>query len=842
MVAAWAGAWWYGRDPSFGAGSSAWFPGGVTGVSLFGIFFTLAGAILGVEIIAQWERRRALRPLFARLRYPTVFVLAAMAAIALMLVPPVALVSLWSVIGAWRAELDVLWLPPAIYVVTCALPLGISAGAMGLFCRLLIRHDLGALFLTGVGLGPLVAFRLLSAPASEVFELSSSLLGILVPTGTLVREALVCYAYALLPIGLAILLLPSPDRRGGGRAGFWSLRPATTLRLIAAIRFQSKQWRILPTAIGLLLATTGGVAAFHAVRMIPPPTVSPDKLLAAAPHGTDRGRIQLVEITNRDIVLPDSPGDEVSIALTVHAPVDPQQVIAVTFGPTLEILSVRADDGAVAGEIASGAFAATSDLRAIRLTDALGAEPRTLHFLLRPTRRGDRLWERAYHPRFRRFAFLGPWYGEAVAADYNAGRIGMAYREAPYRISAPSVEPLAWLCGAARSVKAGDRVELVQPLADSPGKLLAAELEEFPPRGEGDLNVTFALLKGRDALGSQLHAIWSEPLDRIRRLLGQPPQRLVLHEIPEQESGDPLVIPSPVLDRFEILLPDYDDYLSPTKWAFEDAFRNVNRGLIREIVVKSFPTFEEPLLLRDGLIDYLHNYATAQGDPRMRLGLQRKEVSLIPWEFVARSTRPFDIEGSTEEGWKGALSPSLRAAGAREANPMRAVAFHHMLRGVVGEDAFAAGLLEVISHSGGPMTLDLYREAMEKASGKELADFFEEWLVEGVVPRYRIRKAQAFLIQDPISRAVEYRTELTIANEGSGTMPVPWMLSTEGEPLRGKEILGPGSEATISLTTIDRPVVFEIDPAGWISHVPPTEAKGKESTPARALFRTITQL
>jgi aminopeptidase N len=56
----------------------------------------------------------------------------------------------------------------------------------------------------------------------------------------------------------------------------------------------------------------------------------------------------------------------------------------------------------------------------------------------------------------------------------------------------------------------------------------------------------------------------------------------------------------------------------------------------------------------------------------------------------------------------------------------------HMLRGVVGDEAFWAGIREYYrSHRDGNATTADFRRAMEEASGRELGWFFDEWLTRG---------------------------------------------------------------------------------------------------------------
>ncbi len=64
----------------------------------------------------------------------------------------------------------------------------------------------------------------------------------------------------------------------------------------------------------------------------------------------------------------------------------------------------------------------------------------------------------------------------------------------------------------------------------------------------------------------------------------------------------------------------------------------------------------------------------------------------------------------------------------------------HMLRGIVGDAAFWTGIREYYhAYQGGNATTADLRRAMEQASGRELAWFFDQWLTRGGYPRLRAR-------------------------------------------------------------------------------------------------------
>jgi aminopeptidase N len=103
----------------------------------------------------------------------------------------------------------------------------------------------------------------------------------------------------------------------------------------------------------------------------------------------------------------------------------------------------------------------------------------------------------------------------------------------------------------------------------------------------------------------------------------------------------------------------------------------------------------------------------------------------------------------------------------------------HMLRGIVGDDAFFAGTRAFLEghRYEKVVTADL-REALERASGRDLRAYFERWVNETGLPRLswsaRTQKAQG-----------GYETTIAmVARDAPGPLPVEIALSTSA----GKEV------------------------------------------------------
>jgi hypothetical protein len=102
----------------------------------------------------------------------------------------------------------------------------------------------------------------------------------------------------------------------------------------------------------------------------------------------------------------------------------------------------------------------------------------------------------------------------------------------------------------------------------------------------------------------------------------------------------------------------------------------------------------------------------------------------------------------------------------------------HMLRSIVGPDAFAEGLRAFQSgHRFGKAGTDDLREALEKASGRTLEPYFQQWVFGTELPRLSVRA------QTPGSRP-PYRAVVEIAAEG---LPGPVPLTLEVQHAQGRE-------------------------------------------------------
>ncbi len=136
----------------------------------------------------------------------------------------------------------------------------------------------------------------------------------------------------------------------------------------------------------------------------------------------------------------------------------------------------------------------------------------------------------------------------------------------------------------------------------------------------------------------------------------------------------------------------------------------------------------------------------------------------------------------------------------------------HMLRGVLGDEAFKKGLATYFStFRGRAARLSDFQEAMEQAAGQPLEWFFRQWVFERVLPDYTITQVKA-------SQTAEgaFQTTATVRNLGTGRMPVEigFIMDTDTQIQRIE--VPSGGDATVTVTTPKPVKQVEVDPRKWL--------------------------
>ncbi len=140
----------------------------------------------------------------------------------------------------------------------------------------------------------------------------------------------------------------------------------------------------------------------------------------------------------------------------------------------------------------------------------------------------------------------------------------------------------------------------------------------------------------------------------------------------------------------------------------------------------------------------------------------------------------------------------------------------HMLRGVLGDSVFFAGIrgYYAVHRNGNALTRDL-RGAMEKASGRDLGWFFNEWIFEPGYPVFDVgwRWSGA---SDGSGGTVDVTVrQIQKATWPRFRMPIDLALEVDGREIR-RRVTVDGAESTFHIQADARPDRVVLDPDHWV--------------------------
>ncbi len=864
------------RGEMFGYAAAVFFPGGRQGALLAPFIIGLVALVLGAASWGGLERARAGRLAASRLSHPFEFVAARLVAVAASIMLIAFFVAAWPLLGAWRGGLEVLPMPSALYLCAVIAPVVACGAASGMFGRIAAGGDTTGIALGAIAFAPALWFRMAVSDPLDLFLRVSLQLGTLVPAEVIARDASITLLCALPLAGLAVLFLP-PQR---GRTPLSSGRLDRVSRLATLVRLRDwmtgrlRQAGALAAGLSLVLVALGAPALVTAARSRPYPAQSIDWSRAGEPAGASGGRLPAVRVLHRDLSLGPSAESAVRARIALSSPgAAPQVSAALTFGPALRAVSVARLDGGTArisGRVAPG----DSHIATIEFDPPLSATTTTIELSLEVDPRARRRWERGYAPGFRSFAGIESWWGEPVELDFVNSVARTVGRPSTFRVEIPAAPGMDWVCGAARGRDAGPgRVAIESDLPSNPGSLLAARLTETPHPHAG-LRLAWLAFPERERLMRSFPEVYRDALGRIERLFGEQRHPLQFYEVPLQETADLMAMPSAVLDRLEFALPRFRDWDSPSEAEFDEAFKPWNLGLVAEIINRSWDSFQDDDLMRTSMILYLHEYGLLKGQTRDMTREARVDAVLAPWKFArykidrppapprpqqqggfggqggpprpfltfSEEYFPFDIREAESKTFEGPIGPG-RPTTLPPVTEARRRAFIHMLRTAMGDEAFCAMIREVYgSRHRGELTVRALQVYAEKHAGRELGWFFRDWAEAGAVPRLRILEVRSVLAENPRTRVIEYRTTARVANRGSGRVEVPWLLQTEGDPVEGTTLLGPGAEEELTIVTLARPTDFAVDPWGSIVSVAEYNPETKQTIHPRVYIKAIAEM
>ncbi|HEU5300205.1 MAG TPA: M1 family aminopeptidase [bacterium] len=135
----------------------------------------------------------------------------------------------------------------------------------------------------------------------------------------------------------------------------------------------------------------------------------------------------------------------------------------------------------------------------------------------------------------------------------------------------------------------------------------------------------------------------------------------------------------------------------------------------------------------------------------------------------------------------------------------------HMLRGLMGDEAFKQGLSAYFQATRGRAArLSDFQEAMEKAAGQPLEAFFQQWIQEKVLPDYTVGEIRTAAAAGGVT------TTAVIRNLGTGRMPVEVGFFMDGETHVQKVEVPANGEVTATATTPKAVTRVEADPRKWL--------------------------
>jgi aminopeptidase N len=141
----------------------------------------------------------------------------------------------------------------------------------------------------------------------------------------------------------------------------------------------------------------------------------------------------------------------------------------------------------------------------------------------------------------------------------------------------------------------------------------------------------------------------------------------------------------------------------------------------------------------------------------------------------------------------------------------------HALRGLIGDDAWWRGIrLYVAKHKDRNVVTDDFRKAMEEAWGRDLAWFFDQWVLHGGHPELSAR--WRYEDEDKTLRLkVEQTQELS---EATPLFRLPTTVEVGDESgVREIQVVIDGKAQEFVIPAPRRPKMLRIDPKGWIPKV-----------------------
>lgn len=169
------------------------------------------------------------------------------------------------------------------------------------------------------------------------------------------------------------------------------------------------------------------------------------------------------------------------------------------------------------------------------------------------------------------------------------------------------------------------------------------------------------------------------------------------------------------------------------------------------------------------------------------------------------------VAGARSEPSIAAITFSNYRGAARSVIYAKGALVLHMLRGLIGDEAFKQGLSAYFRTTRGrAVRLSDFQEAMEKAAGRPLEAFFQQWIEDKVLPDYTVGEVRTAAAAGGVT------TTAVVRNLGTGRMPVEVGFVMDGETHVQKVEVPANGEVTVTATTPRRVTRVEVDPRKWL--------------------------
>jgi hypothetical protein len=842
LIAAFGAFWW--RRHGFGPGRPVFFPLGETGLIGFSALFTAAASLLGLDAVSQVHRAGAqrlydTRPvadwLLAASRWITSALLTGLVA---------ALFLLETYLLSLELDHPCPWQPLAALWGFWWMPLIALASALGLALRSWIRNDAAAVFLALLLLLALAVpgWFIFSPPV--FFDHYAPNVGLILPFGFYIMDLIraLVLSLALMGIGAVGQRHWSPRTPVRTQPPYRRKSLPTFRRLAAAAR----QWTFtdrttaLATLVLIVLAAILVSPWIDEWRFFRPAHESWIPERALLPVDLTARELPRWKIRHLEADLGGDPSSPPDFTLLVENPTTQTLRTAAialsTVWDNVTIQSTPARPGPIPG---TWIFEWNPPL------DRLTA--RTLSIQAAPRPGSERLHALARNPRYSDWGRLGAWWPRAATFDLTSRSALVPDQPLSYRlrIETPETSGTLAVCGSARAQQVDSAWELTSVMPESRLFPVIASYILLEHSFDG-LPVRVCVFSRHRELVEFLFKIWSKPFLQLRRALGTPPAQFVFHEAAiAPAQPDPLALPSPLLDALDDAMPDYDAPEDRTFGQFNKAFGPWQRAILQAWTEAAFGAPREPVLLRDSLVEYLHQYAFNRGlqpPPEEARERPRPSVPFVPWRGRPPDAPPFDFRQADLALLR--LPWDEAAEAASPDNPLlrrRAQSAHHLVRYLLGDIAYSDFLKQLLARNPAtPLTREEFLALAQQHTDHPVRPVLDQILGPAQLPTFTARNARVFLDRDAETRALVYTTEVEIANTGQGAWPVPVLLTTEDDQFQRRIDLGPGQSQTLQFKTPSRPLGFFVDPYGWLPQIPRFDPDAKSATHPAIYLKRVT--